>query len=383
MFSQNTLAQMSSSLYIKTLFRGYMSKKTKPTQNAERQKAVEAAIAQIEKNHGKGAIMALGSQPLMEIPVIPSGCIQLDIALGVGGFPRGRIIEIYGPESSGKTTLTLHAIAEAQKMGGVAAFIDAEHAFDATYARKLGVNIEELLVSQPDTGEQALDICETLVRSGAIDMIVIDSVAALVPAAEINGEMGDSHMGLQARLMSQALRKLTGLLNKSSTSLIFINQLRMKIGVMFGNPETTTGGNALKFYATQRIDIRRVAALKDGENVIGNRTRVKVVKNKVAAPFTQCDFDILYGQGISREGSILDLAVELEIIKKSGTWFSYGNERLGQGRENARIFLKENVAIAEEVEAKIRNNMKDINMFDAEDAVEAISDSDADADLNA
>ncbi|NLB63555.1 MAG: recombinase RecA [Fibrobacter sp.] len=347
-----------------------MSKKTKTKQNAERQKAVDAAIAQIEKNHGKGAIMALGSQPVMDMPVIPSGCVQLDIALGVGGFPRGRIIEIYGPESSGKTTLTLHAIAEAQKMGGVAAFIDAEHAFDASYARKLGVNIEELLVSQPDTGEQALDICETLVRSGAIDMIVIDSVAALVPAAEINGEMGDSHMGLQARLMSQALRKLTGLLNKSSTSLIFINQLRMKIGVMFGNPETTTGGNALKFYATQRIDIRRIAALKDGDNVIGNRTRVKVVNNKVAAPFTQCEFDILYGQGISQEGSILDLGVELEIIKKSGTWFSYGSERLGQGRENARTFLKENPKIAEEVEAKIRASMSEINMFDSEDTME-------------
>jgi len=334
---------------------------------AEKMKAVEAAIAQIEKNHGKGAIMALGSQPPTEIPVISTGCIQLDMALGVGGIPRGRVIEIFGPESSGKTTLTLHAIAEAQKVGGVAAFIDAEHAFDAVYARKLGVNIEQLLVSQPDTGEQALDICETLVRSGAIDIIVIDSVAALVPQAEINGEMGDSHVGLQARLMSQALRKLTGLLSKSNTCLIFINQLRMKIGVMFGNPETTTGGNALKFYASQRIDIRRIAALKEGEEVIGNRTRVKVVKNKVAAPFTQCDFDILYGQGISREASILDLAVELELIQKSGSWFSYNGERIGQGRENARQFLKENVDLCRDIEAKIRESIRDVQMFTSSD----------------
>lgn len=334
---------------------------------AEKMKAVEAAISQIEKNHGKGAIMVLGSQPPTEIPVISTGCIQLDMALGVGGIPRGRVIEIFGPESSGKTTLTLHAIAEAQKAGGVAAFIDAEHAFDAAYARKLGVNIEQLLVSQPDTGEQALDICETLVRSGAIDIIVIDSVAALVPQAEINGEMGDSHVGLQARLMSQALRKLTGLLSKSNTCLIFINQLRMKIGVMFGNPETTTGGNALKFYASQRIDIRRIAALKEGEEVIGNRTRVKVVKNKVAAPFTQCDFDILYGQGISREASILDLAVELELIQKSGSWFSYNGERIGQGRENARQFLKENVDLCRDIEAKIRESIRDVQMFTSSD----------------
>ena len=298
-----------------------------------------------------------------DIPVIPTGCIQLDMALGVGGFPRGRIIEIYGPESSGKTTLTLHAIAEAQKLGGVAAFIDAEHAFDAVYARKLGVDIESLLVSQPDTGEQALDIAETLVRSGAIDIIVIDSVAALVPQAEINGEMGDNHVGLQARLMSQALRKLTGILSKSNTCMLFINQLRMKIGVMFGNPETTTGGNALKFYATQRIDIRRIAAIKDGEEVIGNRTRVKVVKNKVAAPFTQCEFDILYGCGISREASILDLATELDIIQKSGSWFSYNNERIGQGRENTRLFLKDNVELCNEIEQKIRESMKDVELF--------------------
>jgi recombination protein RecA len=328
---------------------------------------VETAISQIEKNHGKGAIMVLGSQPTTEIPVISTGCIQLDMALGVGGIPRGRIIEVFGPESSGKTTLTLHCIAEAQKVGGVAAFIDAEHAFDAMYARKLGVNIEQLLVSQPDTGEQALDICETLVRSGAIDIIVIDSVAALVPQAEINGEMGDSHVGLQARLMSQALRKLTGLLSKSNTSLIFINQLRMKIGVMFGNPETTTGGNALKFYASQRIDIRRIAALKEGEEVIGNRTRVKVVKNKVAAPFTQCDFDILYGQGISREASILDLAVELELIQKSGSWFSYNGERIGQGRENARVFLKENVELCADIEVKIRESIRDVQLFASND----------------
>lgn len=358
-----------------------MAKKTTntPTSNlsADKAKAVEAAIAQIEKNYGKGSIMALGQQPVEDIPVIPTGCIQLDMALGVGGFPRGRIIEIYGPESSGKTTLTLHAIAEAQKLGGVAAFIDAEHAFDAVYARKLGVDIESLLVSQPDTGEQALDIAETLVRSGAIDIIVIDSVAALVPQAEINGEMGDNHVGLQARLMSQALRKLTGILSKSNTCMLFINQLRMKIGVMFGNPETTTGGNALKFYATQRIDIRRIAAIKDGEEVIGNRTRVKVVKNKVAAPFTQCEFDILYGCGISREASILDLATELDIIQKSGSWFSYNNERIGQGRENTRLFLKDNVDLCNEIEQKIRESMKDVELFKLNegDAIETDDDS--------
>jgi recombination protein RecA len=338
-------------------------KEKSSTLSPEKAKAVEAAVAQIEKSHGKGAIMTLGKEPALEIPVISTGCIQLDIALGVGGIPRGRVIEIYGPESSGKTTLTLHCIAEAQKAGGVAAFIDAEHAFDASYARKLGVDIDGLLVSQPDTGEQALDICETLVRSGAIDLIVVDSVAALVPQAEINGEMGDSHMGLQARLMSQALRKLTGLLNKSNTALIFINQLRMKIGVMFGNPETTTGGNALKFYATQRIDIRRVSTIKEGENSVGNRTRVKVVKNKVAPPFTQCEFDILYGQGISKEASILDLAVDLEFIQKSGSWFSYNGERIGQGRQNALQFLKENAEISKDIEKKIREHKKDIEMF--------------------
>ena len=350
------------------------NKESKSTLSPEKAKAVEAAVAQIEKNHGKGAIMTLGNQPAAEIPVISTGCIQLDISLGVGGIPRGRIIEIYGPESSGKTTLTLHCIAEAQKAGGVAAFIDAEHAFDASYARKLGVDIDALLVSQPDTGEQALDICETLVRSGAIDLIVVDSVAALVPQAEINGEMGDSHMGLQARLMSQALRKLTGLLNKSNTALIFINQLRMKIGVMFGNPETTTGGNALKFYATQRLDIRRVSTIKEGETSIGNRTRVKVVKNKVAPPFTQCEFDILYGQGISREASILDLAVDLEFIQKSGSWFSYNGERIGQGRPNALQYLKDNAEVSREIEKKIREHKKDIEIFQSSSGEDATSD---------
>ncbi|GHV13509.1 DNA recombination/repair protein RecA [Fibrobacterales bacterium] len=352
------------------------SKESSNSLAPEKAKAVEAAIAQIEKNHGKGAIMTLGNQSAEDIPVISTGCIQLDIALGVGGIPRGRVVEIYGPESSGKTTLTLHCIAEAQKAGGVAAFIDAEHAFDASYARKLGVDIDALLVSQPDTGEQALDICETLVRSGAIDLVVIDSVAALVPAAEINGEMGDNHMGLQARLMSQALRKLTGLLNKSNTCLIFINQLRMKIGVMFGNPETTTGGNALKFYASLRLDIRRIATIKDGENSIGNRTKVKVVKNKVAPPFTQCEFDILYGHGISREASILDLGVELEIVQKSGTWFSYNSERIGQGRNSVIQYLKDNAELAKDIEKKIREHKKDLEMFkvvggsDTDDAAE-------------
>ncbi len=335
------------------------TKKTSPVpeETANKQRAVDTAVAQIEKAHGKGAIMTLGSQEALDVPVVSTGCIQLDMALGVGGLPKGRIVEIYGPESSGKTTLALHAIAEAQKKGGIAAFIDAEHAFDALYARRVGVDIDNLLVSQPDTGEQALDICETLVRSGAIDIIVVDSVAALVPQAEINGEMGDSHMGLQARLMSQALRKLTGIVSRSQCSLIFINQLRMKIGVMFGNPETTTGGNALKFYASVRLDIRKVASLKEGENVVGNRTRVKVVKNKVAAPFKQCEFDILYGTGISREGSLLDLATDLEIIQKSGTWFSYGKERIGQGRERARDFLKENKEMAAEIEGKIRQTL--------------------------
>ncbi len=338
------------------------AKKTAPTviseEAANKKRAVETAVAQIEKAHGKGSIMTLGSQDILDVPVVSTGCIQLDMALGVGGLPRGRIIEVYGPESSGKTTLTLHAIAEAQKVGGIAAFIDAEHAFDALYARRLGVDVDNLLVSQPDTGEQALDICETLVRSGAVDIIVVDSVAALVPQAEINGEMGDSHMGLQARLMSQALRKLTGIVSRSHCSLIFINQLRMKIGVMFGNPETTTGGNALKFYASVRLDIRKVASIKEGEEVVGNRTRVKVVKNKLAAPFKQCEFDILYGTGISREGSLLDLATDLEIIQKSGTWFSYGKDRLGQGRERARDYLKENKTLAAEIDAKVRQTLQ-------------------------
>ncbi len=342
------------------------------TKDQDRLKAVEAAMAQIEKNHGKGSIMQLGDKPVEDIPVISTGAIKLDFALGVGGFPRGRIVEIYGPESSGKTTLTLHAIAEAQKTGGIAAFIDAEHAFDAKYAKRLGVNIEKLLVSQPESGEQALDIAETLVRSGAIDIIVIDSVAALVPQAEINGEMGDSHVGLQARLMSQALRKLTGIINKSRTCLIFINQLRMKIGVMFGNPETTTGGNALKFYASQRVDIRRIQAIKNGEDVVGNRTRVKVVKNKVASPFTECEFDILYGEGISREASILELGSDLEIINKSGTWFSYNGERIGQGKENSRIYLKENPELTREIEEKIREAMADTDLMDLEDEISPI-----------
>ena len=338
-----------------------MSAKKQPQVSEEisnKRRAVDAAVAQIEKAHGKGSIMTLGSQEILDIPIVPTGCIQLDMALGVGGLPRGRIVEIYGPESSGKTTLALHSIAEAQKTGGIAAFIDAEHAFDALYARRLGVDVDNLLVSQPDTGEQALDICETLVRSGAVDIIVVDSVAALVPQAEINGEMGDSHMGLQARLMSQALRKLTGIVSRSHCCLIFINQLRMKIGVMFGNPETTTGGNALKFYASVRLDIRKVASLKEGEEVVGNRTRVKVVKNKLAAPFKQCEFDILYGTGISREGSLLDLATDLEIVQKSGTWFSYGKDRIGQGRERARDHLKENKEMAAEIETKIRQTLQ-------------------------
>ncbi|NLE00582.1 MAG: recombinase RecA [Fibrobacter sp.] len=324
-------------------------------ENKGRNVALEQAVSQIEKQHGKGSIMRLGTASLQsDVPVISSGSISLDMALGVGGFPKGRIIEIYGPESSGKTTLALHAIANAQKKGGIAVLIDAEYAFDAAYAKSLGVDIDNLLVSQPDTGEQALEIADTLVRSGAIDIIVVDSVAALVPAAEIEGDMGDSHVGLQARLMSQALRKLTGILSKSKTCLIFINQLRMKIGVMFGNPETTTGGNALKFYSSVRIDIRRIAAIKDGEDVVGNRTRAKVVKNKVAPPFKEAEFDILYGKRISFEGDILDMAVEMGIIDKSGAWFSYGSERIGQGREKARDFLKENKDILAEIEKKVR-----------------------------
>jgi len=320
----------------------------------ERDKAVDLAVSQIEKQFGKGAIMRLGNdEPLPDVAAIPTGSISLDMALGVGGVPRGRIIEIFGPESSGKTTLALHVVAEAQKLGGIAAFIDAEHALDIGYARKLGVKTDDLLVSQPDTGEQALEISEMLVRSGAIDILVIDSVAALVPKAEIEGDMGDSHMGLQARLMSQALRKLTAIISKSNCCVVFINQIRMKIGVMFGNPETTTGGNALKFYASVRLDIRKIASLKQGNDVIGSRTKVKVVKNKVAPPFKEVEFDILYGEGISRVGDILDLAVDRGIIDKSGAWFSYNGERIGQGRENSRNFLKENTSILAEIEGKL------------------------------
>lgn len=319
----------------------------------EKEKALAAAISQIDRQFGKGSIMKMSDNRLA-IEAIPTGSIALDLALGVGGIPRGRVIEIYGPESSGKTTLTQHIVAEAQKMGGVAAFIDAEHAFDPIYAANCGVNVEDLLVSQPDTGEQALEICETLVRSGAIDVIVVDSVAALVPRAEIEGDMGDSHVGLQARLMSQALRKLSGAVAKSRTSLIFINQLRMKIGIMFGNPETTTGGNALKFYASVRLDIRKIESIKQGQDVTGARARVKVVKNKVAPPFRQAEFDIMYNEGISREGNIIDVGVTMEIIRKSGAWFYLGEDRLGQGRENAKQFLKDNPALANEVEALIR-----------------------------
>ncbi|HLV61108.1 MAG TPA: recombinase RecA [Fredinandcohnia sp.] len=319
---------------------------------SEREKAIELAIGAIEKQFGKGAIMRLGNDEAMikDVQVIPSGSISLDIALGVGGFPRGRIVEIYGPESSGKTTLTLHLVAEAQRRGGVCAFIDAEHALDVNYARKLGVRTDDLLISQPDNGEQALEITEMLVRSNAIDVLVVDSVAALVPKAELEGEMGDSHMGVQARLMSQALRKLTGTISKSNTCVVFINQIRMKIGVMFGNPETTTGGNALKFYASQRLDIRRIGAIKNGEQVVGNRTRVKVVKNKVAPPFREVEFDILYGQGISREGDILDLAVAENLIEKAGSWYAFEGERIGQGRENARQYLIDHPEIADRLE---------------------------------
>ena len=326
--------------------------KSKPS--AERQKALDTALAQIERQFGKGSVIKMSDRIATPIEVIPTGSITLDMALGIGGLPRGRVIEIFGPESSGKTTLTLHAIASAQKNGGIAAFIDAEHAFDAEYAKKLGVDIASLLVSQPDTGEQALEIMDMLVRSGALDLIVVDSVAALVPRAEIEGEMGDSHMGLQARLMSQALRKITGALSQSKTTAIFINQLRDKIGVFFGSPETTTGGKALKFYASVRMDIRRIETLKDGQEAVGNRTRVKVVKNKMAPPFKQAEFDILYGIGISREGGLLDLGVDLGIVKKSGAWFTYEGDQLGQGKENSRQFLIDNPDLANEIEGKIR-----------------------------
>jgi recombination protein RecA len=318
-----------------------------------RSKALDLAVASIEKSYGKGAIMRLGAQEVAQTEVTSSGSLSLDLALGVGGYPAGRIIEIYGPESSGKTTLTLHAIAECQKAGGVCAFIDAEHALDVSYARKLGVNTEELLVAQPDFGEQALEIADTLVRSGAVDMIVVDSVAALVPKAEIEGEMGDSHVGLQARLMSQALRKLTGNVHRSNTTLFFINQIRMKIGVMFGSPETTTGGNALKFYSSVRLDVRRIGAIKTGDQAIGNRTRVKVVKNKMAPPFRTCEFDILFGEGISRTGDVLDLGVEDDVVDKSGAWYSYSGERIGQGRENARGYLKEHPEMLADIERRV------------------------------
>ena len=328
--------------------------------NAEKLKALQATLDKIEKDFGKGTIMKLGDQPQWEASTIPSGSIALDHALGIGGYPRGRVIEIYGPESSGKTTLAIHAIAEAQKTGGIAAIIDAEHAFDRTYAKKLGVNVDTLLISQPDNGEQALEIADSLIRSGAIDIIVIDSVAALTPKAEIEGEMGDSKMGLQARLMSQALRNLTANISKTNTCCIFINQLRDKIGVMFGNPETTTGGNALKFYATIRLDVRKVTQLKDGEDATGNRTRVKVVKNKMAPPFRKAEFDILFGEGISRIGEIIDLGVEFDIIKKSGSWFSYGESKLAQGRDAVKQLLTDNPELAEEIEGKIREAMKTV-----------------------
>jgi recombination protein RecA len=325
----------------------------------EKEKLLAAAISQIEKDHGKGAIMRLGSRDvLVPVSVIPSGCLSIDAALGVGGFPRGRVIEIYGPESGGKTTMTLHVIAEAQKLGGQAAFIDAEHALDPVYARKLGVDVDNLLVSQPDNGEQALEIAETLIRSGGVDIVVVDSVAALVPKAELEGDMGDPQMGLQARLMSQALRKLTAIVSKSKTCLIFINQIREKIGVMFGNPETTTGGRALKFYASMRIDIRRIQAIKEGDVVVGSRTRAKVVKNKVAAPFREAEFDIVYGEGISREGDLIDLGVDKGLVEKSGTWLSFGGERMGQGRENARTFLKENKDIRDKLENALRKKLE-------------------------
>ena len=324
--------------------------------NADRQKALDAALAQIDRAFGKGSAMKLGQKEAMQVESISTGSLGLDIALGVGGLPKGRVVEVYGPESSGKTTLALHVIAEAQKAGGTAAFVDAEHALDPVYAKKLGVDIEELIISQPDTGEQALEITDTLVRSNAIDVLVVDSVAALVPRAEIEGEMGDSHVGLQARLMSQSLRKLTGSINRSKCMVIFINQLRMKIGVMYGNPETTTGGNALKFYASVRLDIRRIGAIKDRDEVTGNQTKVKVVKNKLAPPFKQVEFDIMYGEGVSKTGELVDLGVKSGIVEKSGAWFSYNSQRLGQGRENAKSFLRDNPAVADEIETLIRQN---------------------------
>jgi len=336
----------------------------------DKEGSVDNAITQIQRQFGNGSIMRLGTQASDKIPVISSGCLSLDIALGVGGFPKGRVAEIYGPESSGKTTLALHVVAEAQKLGGTAAFIDAEHALDTAYAGRLGVDIDNLLVSQPDYGEQALEIAEILIRSGGVDVIVIDSVAALTPKAEIDGNVGDSHMGLQARLMSQAMRKFTGVLNRSNTVLIFINQIRMKIGVMFGNPETTTGGNALKFYSSLRLDIRRIGALKDGQEIVGNRTKVKVVKNKVAPPFKIVEFDIVYGEGISREGDLLDLAVEQEIVDKSGSWYSYQDERIGQGRENAKRFLQDHVEMTTEIDQKVRMGFGLVDVVEEEEVKE-------------
>lgn len=341
-----------------------------------KEQALAAALGQIEKSFGKGSIMKLGQRPAVDVEAISTGSLGLDIALGIGGLPKGRIVEIFGPESSGKTTLTLHVVAEAQKKGGTCAFIDAEHALDPAYAKKLGVNIDELVISQPDTGEQALEIADTLVRSGAIDVLVIDSVAALVPKAEIEGEMGDSHMGLQARLMSQALRKLTASVSKTNCLVIFINQIRMKIGVMFGSPETTTGGNALKFYASVRIDIRRVGSIKDKEDVTGSQTRVKVVKNKVSPPFKVVDFDIMYGSGISKTGEIIDLGVKLDLVEKSGAWFSYNSTRIGQGRENAKQYLHDNPKVMEEIEQKIRQNVMKLSdsINITEDEMEEVSD---------
>jgi recombination protein RecA len=350
---------------------GRGKERTMAEDRGERAKAIEAALAQIDKQFGKGSIMRLGSREKIDVPAIPTGALSLDAALGVGGMPRGRVVEIFGPESSGKTTLALHVISEAQRRGGMAAFIDAEHALDALYAAKLGVDTDNLLVSQPDSGEQALEIAEVLIRSGAVDVLVIDSVAALVPRSELEGEMGEAQMGLQARLMSQALRKLTSIVAKSKTCLVFINQLREKIGVMFGNPETTTGGRALKFYASIRVDIRRIASLKEGDQVIGSRAKVKVVKNKVAPPFREAEFDILYGEGISKEGDLLDLGVEHKIIEKSGAWFAYEGERVGQGRENARQFLKENPDIRAKIDARLR---KALGLPAVEPAAEAKGD---------
>jgi recombination protein RecA len=353
--SQNTLRKVGE--YKMAAAKASKEAKEAIKATSDREKALETALAQIERQFGKGSIMKLGEEERPTVEAIPTGSIALDIALGIGGLPRGRVVEIYGPESSGKTTLAIHAIASVQAAGGIAAFVDAEHAFDPEYAKKLGVDIDNLLVSQPDTGEQALEIADMLIRSGALDLIVIDSVAALVPRAEIEGEMGDSHMGLQARLMSQALRKITGALSTNNTTAIFINQLRDKIGVMFGSPETTTGGKALKFYASVRLDIRRIETLKDGAEPVGNRTRVKVVKNKVAPPFKQAEFDILYGEGISREGGILDMAVEEGFVRKAGAWYTYEGDQLGQGKENARAFLKDNPALTTELERMIKEKL--------------------------